>query len=204
VVRNIPEWVAVEGEPGPGPPLAVYIGGLMPGRGLEQMIGAMPRVPEIVLRAIGPGKDSYRSHLLRAADAAGVADRVELAPPVPPSSIPKDLVGAAIGVCLIQPICRSYDLSLPNKLLEYAAGGVPVLASDLPVIAQVVRENHLGEVVLPDDPESIAAGIRRLLEPSVRAAAVQGTRAFVRTNTWERERELLAAVYGTVGARQRC
>jgi glycosyltransferase involved in cell wall biosynthesis len=197
VVRNIPEWVAPDGKPQHEPRLVVYIGGLMPGRGLEQMITAMPQVPQIALRAIGPGAEGYRSQLEAAADSAGVADRVELRPAVPPSEIRSQLAGAAAGLCLIQPICRSYDLSLPNKLLEYAAGGVPILASDVPVIAQVVRDNHLGEVVRPDDPESIADGVRRLLDPRGREAALQGIRAFVASNTWDRERELLAAVYRT-------
>ena len=40
-----------------------------------------------------------------------------------------------MGLCLIQPICRSYELTLPNKLFEYACAGLPILASDLPVIA---------------------------------------------------------------------
>jgi glycosyltransferase involved in cell wall biosynthesis len=187
--------VAFDGKPQHEPRLVVYIGGLMPGRGLEQMISAMPRIPEIFLRAIGPGAERYRSQLEAAALSAGVADRVELRPAVPPSAIQSELAGAAIGLCLIQPICLSYDLSLPNKLLEYVAGRVPILASDVPVIAQVVRENRLGEVVLADDPEAIAAGVRRLLDPQGRESALQGIRAFAAANTWERERELLSAVY---------
>ena len=74
------------------------------------------------------------------------------AAPVAPGEVQGVLAGAAAGLCLIQPICRSYELSLPNKLFEYAAAGVPVLASDAPVIAAVVRAHGLGQVVATDRP----------------------------------------------------
>lgn len=194
VVRNIPEWVASE----PSTlvhPLVLYIGGLMPGRGLDQMIDALARLPRFTLRAVGPGSEQYRSGLLHRADQVGVADRVELRAPVPPSAIREQFRDAAIGLCLIQPICRSYELSLPNKLLEYVAGGLPILASDLPVISEIVRGSRLGEVVAPNDPDAIAAGAERLLLADHRATALRGIRAFATNNTWARERELLAAVY---------
>ena len=93
-----------------------------------------------------------------------------------PEEVVSALAGAAMGLCLIQPICRSYELTLPNKLYEYAAAGVPVLASDLPVIASTVREWDAGEVVPPADPAAIAAGMARLLDPDARRA-VPGRRA---------------------------
>ena len=78
---------------------------------------------------------------------------------------------------------------------EYIAGGLPVLASDLPVIAGVVSEYQLGEVVPPSDLEAIAAGVRRLLEPERRAAVLDGIRSFVLANPWSAESEILAGVY---------
>jgi glycosyltransferase involved in cell wall biosynthesis len=200
VVRNLPEWVVRADSPPPAPPRVVYIGGLMPGRGLEQMIDALPHLPEVGLRAIGPGAVHYRARLRSRADANGVGDRVELLDPVPPGAVQDALRGASIGLCLIQPICRSYELSLPNKLLEYAAAGVPVLTSDLPVIASVVNEYGWGVVVPPSDPGAIADGVRRLLDPAVRSAAVAGAHRFAAANTWANESELLTRAYTGVPA----
>ena len=195
VIRNIPEWRAAAEQPLREPPLLVYIGGIMPGRGIEQMIDTLPHLPEVRLRAVGPGSAAYRARLSARARDAGVAARFELAPAVAPEQVESELAGAAAGVCLIQPICLSYELSLPNKLLEYVAAAVPVLASDVPVIADVVGTNGLGEVVDPDDPGSIAAGVRRLLEPARRELAVANVRSFAAANTWARERAKLVAVY---------
>lgn len=215
VIRNIPN-VAIataavpeaQAPPPVEPPLVVYVGGLMPGRGLEQMIDALALtptaqqtidavalIPTVRLRAIGPGSPEYRASLMERAVARGVADRVELAPPVPPALVPGALAGATAGLCLIQPVCRSYELTLPNKLFEYAAAGLPVLASDLPVIADVVREWGIGEIVAPTDRQAIAAALARLCVPAARSAIAARTRAFAAMHTWEREAEGLRAIY---------
>jgi glycosyltransferase involved in cell wall biosynthesis len=196
VVRNIPETrtnagVAVQ----PERVHVSYIGGLMPGRGLEQMIDALALLEGVRLWAIGPGAVGYRESLLARAAAAGVEDRVELRPPVAPSEVKSVLAGAAAGLCLIQPICRSYELCLPNKLFEYAAAGVPILASDVPVIAAVVRGEGLGEVVAPADPRAIAAGLERLLQPQRWKLVAERVSGFAAAHDWGGEACALTGVY---------
>jgi glycosyltransferase involved in cell wall biosynthesis len=205
VVRNIPEcsssadFVSNRGIPF-SPPRVVYVGGLMPGRGLEQMIDALPLIPDVRLCAIGPGTPRYRADLLDRARTARVEDRVELCAPVAPGEVQSVLSGAAAGLCLIQPICRSYELSLPNKLFEYAAAGVPVLASDVPVIAAVVRGEGLGEVVPAGGPRVIAASLERLLAPHGWRLAAERARAFAGAHDWAGEACTLADVYRRAGS----
>jgi glycosyltransferase involved in cell wall biosynthesis len=196
VVRNIPETSGsgVTREPGE-PPWAVYVGGLMPGRGLEQAIDAVALMEDMGVRMIGPGAAQYRTHLQQRAQAAGVLERVRIEPPVPPAYVPTVLGEAIAGLCLIQPVCRSYELTLPNKLFEYAAAGVPVLASDLPVIGAIVRGNGLGEVVEPEDPAGIAAALERMREPSHWQNAARQSRTFARANGWAGEAGTLAGIY---------
>jgi len=219
VVRNIPEPCTAAGSSSPShrasqellssighsqlagppsPPRVVYVGGLMPGRGLEQMIDSLPLLPDVRLCAIGPGASRFRMDLLRRARAAGVEDRVVLRAPVAPGDVRGVLLGAAAGLCLIQPICRSYELSLPNKLFEYAAAGVPVLASDAPVIAAVVRAHGLGQVVAGDGPRAIATSLERLLAPEGWRLASERAGAFAAGNDWRAEADALAGVYGRV------
>lgn len=199
VVRNLPERL---GRPSatPGPPTLAYVGGIMPGRGLEQALDALALVSGVRLRAVGPGTGAYRDSLLQRATTLGVAERFELCPPVSPDVVVDELAPATVGLCLIQPICRSYELCLPNKLFEYVAAGLPVLCSDLPVMAMVVREHGLGEVVGADDVTAIAAGIRALLQedPALEAR----TAAFAHANRWENEAPILARTYGDVVGRE--
>ncbi len=199
VVRNIPETSSsgVCHEPGQ-PPCAVYVGGLMPGRGLEQTIDALALTKEMRVRLIGPGAAGYRATLEARAIQTGVMERVRIEPPVPPAYVPALLGEATAGLCLIQPVCRSYELTLPNKLFEYAAAGVPVLASNLPVIAAIVRGNGLGEVVAPEDTAGIAAALERLREPGRWGEAARSSRRFASTNDWRREAGTLAEIYRRV------
>jgi glycosyltransferase involved in cell wall biosynthesis len=182
------------------PPRLVYIGGLMPGRGLEQMIDALPLVPHVQLCAVGPGAPRYCTSLLARATAAGVENRLELRAPVAPGEVQSVLAGAAAGLCLIQPICRSYELSLPNKLFEYAAAGVPVLASGAPVLAAVVIDEGLGEVVPAGGPRAIAASLQRLLAPDRWRLASERVRAFADAHDWPGEASTLEGVYRRAGS----
>jgi glycosyltransferase involved in cell wall biosynthesis len=118
---------------------------------------------------------------------------------VPPADVQRTISGAAAGLCLIQPICRSYELSLPNKLFEYIAAGVPIIGADLPVIAAVVGEGQLGEVVPAAGPVALAAAVNHLLEPATRARVTENIRAYAAANTGAAETELLAAVYRRLG-----
>ncbi|MFI5010336.1 MAG: glycosyltransferase [Solirubrobacterales bacterium] len=195
VIRNIPNAPPTRATQPQAPPLAVYVGGLMPGRGLEQTIDALALAPAIRLRAIGPGAPGYRASLIERAERLGVAHRIELHPPVPPAHVPAALADASAGLCLIQPVCRSYELTLPNKLFEYAAAGVPVLASDLPTIATLVRAQGLGEVVRCDDPHGIAAALERLVEPARWREAAWCSHAFAKANNWSGESRALARIY---------
>ncbi len=203
VVRNIPDGSWASTSVPQNPPLAVYVGGLMPGRGLEQTIDALALAPAMRMRAIGPGSEQYRASLIERATAAGVADRIELQPPVSPAQLSTALAQATVGLCLIQPVCTSYELTLPNKLFEYAAAGVPVLASDMPTMAALVRKNGLGEVVPADDTRAIAAALERLAQPDRRGEAAQRALAFVQANNWASESVALAEVYRRAAAKRR-
>jgi glycosyltransferase involved in cell wall biosynthesis len=201
VVRNVPTSASAPTSKSLGdPPVLAYAGGLLRGRGLEQAIDALARVPHVRLDLIGPGAPAYRSELTARAEQRGVADRVALRGPVPPESLVEVLSHADIGLCLIQPVCLSYELTLPNKLFEYAAAGLPILASDLPVIAAEVRRHSAGEVVDPADVEAIAAGLRRLLETARYEYLRRGVSAMASAARWPDERERLMRLYGRAGA----
>jgi len=197
VVRNIPSAPPSTSErtSSPSGSQVVYVGGLMPGRGLEQMIDVLALLPEVQLRAIGPGSMTFRAALEQRARTTGVADRLWICDPVPPDAITDAIADAAVGLCLIQPVCRSYELCLPNKLFEYAIAGIPVLASDLPVIAETVRLADIGEIVGPSDPSAIAAGLERLLKADSLACKARNARRFAESQTWEKESLTLAMAY---------
>jgi len=206
VIRNIPSRTDLREQAMPGPSAAQrpqrstggivsYVGALTRNRGLEISIRAISRVPDVQLRLIGQGLPSYRQELVTLAEREGVSNRVDFAAPVPPSEVIEELRDAAAGLALIQPACLSYRLSLPNKLFEYVAAGIPVLASDLPVIGEFVRSHEIGVLARPDDVSDVAGKLRQVLEPERNLRFRRGAyraRAEIR---WEREADLLVDVY---------
>ena len=180
----------------------MYLGGVMPGRGLEQAIQALRLAPLLSMRVIGPGRAPYVASLERMARDVGVEDRLEIREAVPLSEALESIAECEMGLMLIQPVCRSYELTLPNKLFEYAAAGLPILASDLPVIGEVVRSEGIGEVVPAEDVEQIAHAMERVADDDVNVQLRQRVVAFAKRETWDRERGVLAGAYTVASGRR--
>jgi glycosyltransferase involved in cell wall biosynthesis len=132
----------------------------------------------------------------------GVEDRLEIREAVPLSEALESIAECEMGLMLIQPVCRSYELTLPNKLFEYAAAGLPILASDLPVIGEVVRSEGIGEVVPAEDVEQIAHAMERVADHDVNVQLRQRVVAFAERETWDRERAVLASAYAVASGRR--
>jgi glycosyltransferase involved in cell wall biosynthesis len=202
VVRNIAERPAgnggrpaFDGERASRGQTIAYVGAVTGSRGLEQAIAALPAAPGVTLRILGPGSEPYRELLAGLAERRGVSDRVRLAAPMPPQRVVEEIAPAAAGAALIQPSCLSYELSLPNKLFEYLAAGLPILASEVPVIREFVERNGVGLVVAPDDPAAIAAAMTAIVEPKRNAELRVAVREASARLSWEREAEGLAKTY---------
>ena len=198
VVRNIPAEAARprSGDDRDGrDPVAIYVGGVLRHRGIEQSIRALASVGALRLRLLGPVESGYRAELEDLARSAGVHDRVEFSPPVPPTEVVDALAGADVGLALFQPVCLSHRLVLPNKLFEYVRAGLPVVGSNLPMIARFVDDHDVGATVDPEDTDGIAAALAATVAPerneALRAAAERAGRSL----DWRKERELLADVY---------
>lgn len=88
--------------------------------------------------------------------------------------------------------CAHWDHTIPNKLFDYMAAGLPVLTSDARPFARIVRDTGCGEVFASGDAADLARAIRRLVEPSRRRCyGVNGRRAVVERYHWERDAAVL-------------
>jgi glycosyltransferase involved in cell wall biosynthesis len=213
VIRNIPatgpptgaksDGASAEspGRQSPGEaPLALYVGALTTGRGLEISIKAIARLDEARLRFVGPVDDRYRAELMELAQREGVADRFELVGGVPPEQLLEAIALADVGLALIQPVCLSYRMSLPNKLFEYVAAGVPVLGSDLPAIGRLISEHGIGLLAQPDQVTDVAAKLGEMLRPDRNKQLRLAVREAARELRWDREARLLADNYAEAAA----
>lgn len=119
---------------------------------LEAMRPLAERFPRLRLLIAGAGD---QGDLRRAASALGVADAVVfLGPRV---DVPNILAAADVGV-----LSSDYE-GMPLAVLEYMAAGLPVVATAVGGVPQVVEPERTGILVPRRDPSALAAAIGRLL-----------------------------------------
>ena len=176
--------------------IVLYQGGLMTNRGIEQSMVAILDVPGAVLCLLGHG--ALRDALARQVTEPPFAGRVHLLDSVPPDELLAWTASADVSVMAIQPSSVNHRYTTPQKLFESLAAGVPIVASDLPGMAEIVSATRTGILCDPTDPAAIAAAIRALLEsPPEERDALRGralAAAHERYN-WEIQVETLFAVY---------
>jgi len=209
LVANYPEWtgpvepIELRSLPGgdvidPDRPVVLYLGGIMAYRGLEQLVDAIRLVDGVQLVFLGQG---LQTDILRARVAdAGLSGRVHFLPPVPPADVIAAASTADVGVSPIPDVGLNYRWSLPNKLFQYMAAGLPVVASNFPQVREIVEGSGAGVVVDTEDPRSIADGIRRVLadRDAARAMGARGRDAVADRLNWETSARALLEVYATV------
>lgn len=178
--------------------LVVYQGSIQQNRGIEQVIAAMEHVPDTVMVVIGYGY--HRSALEAMVRDRGWTGRVRFFGPVPNDELISWTASADLGVCCIVGTSPSYFHSLPNKLFEYLMAGVPVIASDFPGMGGITKDADVGEVADPEDPQSIAAAMRRVLEDEeARERYERNAKVAVERYNWGVEAERLVALYRDLG-----
>ena len=130
-------------------------------RGIEQSMDAILEVPSAVLVLMGFGmlEESLTEQVVR----PPYLGRVLLLPPVPPEDLLVWSASADVLVMAIQPTTLNHRYTTPQKLFESMAAGVPVVASDLPGMAPIVRATGAGVVCDPTSPASIAEAISSIV-----------------------------------------
>jgi glycosyltransferase involved in cell wall biosynthesis len=145
-------------------PLAVYVGKVTFGRGLQQLVQAMPHMPAVHVAMLGPRVEHIAERLVDLAGRLGVANRLHLVDSVPPAEVVPFIATADLGVVPIQDVCLSYRYCMPNKLFEMAFAGIPVCVSNLPEMRAFVEREHVGMVMDERDPRDIARAVMALYE----------------------------------------
>ena len=117
------------------------------------------------------------------------------------------LAEARLGLVLFHPRPNHLE-SQPNKLFEYMAAGLPVVASSFPLWKEIVEGSRCGLVVDPLDPHATANAIRWLLAHPDEAEAMgaRGRQAVQERFNWRREEATLLECYARLcaqSARQR-
>ena len=117
---------------------------------------------------------------------------VKLSDPVEPERVPELYAATDIGIVVLRNL-PLFAGTVPSKLYEYMACGIPVIAGVRGEAAAIVEEAGAGLVVQPDDPMALADAIQRLATDE--EARVKMGRAGRRWVTAHGDRRTLADRY---------
>ena len=165
------------------------------------MIESMPKLLElrrVRLRIVGSGRKRQRKELEKKIRKLGLCDSIQLEAPVPHHQVPGVISEA--DVCLAPLALNDRNITqgcCPIKILEYMSCGRPVVATNLPVVRELVREDMDALLFAPDDRDDMIRQILRLLSDRALAADL-ATRAAagVRSRfTWHHAGKKLLKVY---------
>ena len=182
-------------------PMMLYIGTLADWQGLDVLIKALPLILEkhpIQLMIVGRGRSRQRKTLAKQIRKLGLEDHVIVQPPVPHHEVPALIAEADICIAPLGLNDRNVTQgACPIKVLEYMAAGRPLLASNMPIVRELVREDVDALLFSPSDPEDLARQALALLENlelSQRLAESAAERALSKF-TWHEAQKKLGKVY---------
>ncbi len=175
--------------PPPEPPcLFLFQGGFAPGRGIELLIAAWKRVdPRAHLLLRGPHGE-WRERMVILARATGLLGvRIFFPEPVDETEMVATAAGAHVGLLPYEPQGANHRHCCPNKLSQYMAAGMPLLANDTSFVREVVTASCAGLVVDFRNQDALVAAVDRLTGDTVlRAEQAQAARDhFTRSFHWE-------------------
>ncbi len=90
-------------------------------------------------------------------------------------------------------------LCAPNKLFEFIEARIPICASDLPELRQIVRGHGIGDVYRMDSPEQIAAAVRDCLRRRDAGEFAPNLAPAADRFSWRRQADLLLGLYDELG-----
>lgn len=156
----------------PDASILLFHGGLAPDRGLETVVAAAALLaPSWTVVLMGQGR-------LAPALRAAAGPRVRFLDPVPNAELALWLQGAALGIIPYGGRSFNQIYCSPNKLWEFPAAGVPVLARGLPFLKAVVEGENIGWTFQPEGAADAVASVVNALTPLELAEVAKRARAF--------------------------
>jgi glycosyltransferase involved in cell wall biosynthesis len=198
------DWIGPSSGTSGGPvsgtaPLVIYAGHLYPWKGVDVLIEALALAPSLRGRIIGGhAAEPDLGRLQARAQQLGLAGRVEFTGFQPPAAVASSLRAADVLVLPNRATTISARYTSPLKLFEYLAAGRPIVASDLPALREVLRDNENARLVPPDDPHALAEALLAVArDPAGAVRLARGAFETASEYSWDRRAARLESILQT-------
>jgi len=194
LIRNLPLYVPVDPQP-MAENYIVYAGAVNEGRGIEQMIDAMPEI-DCSLYVCGDGEMLELMKIK--AKSMNLDGKVKFLGYVEPENLKEIIRGAFAGVMLLENRGASYYYSLANKFFDYMMAGIPQVTINFPEYKHINDEYSFALLVDLKHEEIVKAFNRLLKEPQLYDELKQNALKAREVFNWEKESETLVDFYKRV------
>jgi len=178
-----PDATPMEGLPAK---YVAFFGALAAWQGVDTMLAAAAHEDwpdDVSLVVMGDGV-----HRGNVEATVALNPRVKYLGVMPYREVPRVVVGSIAGLSPKAGMPRVMDYASPLKPFETLACGVPVIVTDFPGQADLIRECDCGLVIPPDDPAALARAVAELAADPERAAAMgrRGRETVVANHSWDK------------------
>jgi glycosyltransferase involved in cell wall biosynthesis len=170
----------------------IFIGGIVRDRGIDRIISALDafKEDEVTFKVIGTSNEPKYLEEIKALTGFRY---VKMMGWQPYDVIMEELFKADVGILTLM----LNEIGLPNKMFEYMAFGLPIIASDSPGWKEIIEGNKCGIIVDLNKPAEIERAIRFMLEnPQAREEMGQnGIKTTQEKFNWSEDKKRLLDLY---------
>ncbi|MEN8118532.1 MAG: glycosyltransferase, partial [Bacteroidota bacterium] len=198
VVRNIPltnnNSLNKISDKDNGEKIILYQGAVNIGRGLQQAILAMHHVNGAKLIIAGSG--DIKSQLEELVQKENLKTIVEFTGRLSIEQLSELTPRADLGLSIEEDLGLNYRYALPNKLFDYIHAQVPVLVTNLPEMAAIVKKYRVGTITGSLEPKELAQSINNALnDESERKVWKKNLKTAAAELTWEKEEKVIEEIF---------
>ena len=182
-------------------PMVAFPGGILPERGIRQMVHAMACFPESANATLEIASAEFPADLWDELTQHPGWNRVRYLGHLNRQQVMQMLGRACAGLVLYLPEGQNHG-AMPHKLFEYMAAGIPVIATDLALWRQLLDGIDCVLFVDPYKPQSVAEAIQHVINHPAEAARMgrNGREAVRARYNWDSQaRELVKLYNGLLG-----
>jgi len=198
VVRNLPHAREIKTQKKESDKkLILYQGAVNVARGLEQAIRTMHFIENAELVIAGDG--DIKNDLEELVKSEKLENKVRFAGRLPLEKLHEITVQADLGLSIEEDFGLNYRFALPNKLFDYIQAQVPVLVTNLPEMAKIVKQYNVGEITNSLEPAVLSEKIKEALTNSEkRKLWKENLKQASKELVWKNEEKVLHEIFSSI------
>jgi len=163
-------------------------------RGAEEAVEAMQYLDNVLFLIVGGG--DVLPVLKNMVQDLSLQKKVKFISRQTPENLAGYTANADIGLTIDKDTNINYRFSLPNKLFDYIYAGVPILATPLVELKNIITKYEIGDFIENHEPKHIAETIKNMVDDQTRLSKYKAnTRKAALELNWENEKLTLIEIF---------